>query len=233
MITIVLPVYNEQLILKDNTLKVLDFCHQNIKSDWQIVISDNASTDNTQSIGQQLAQQYPNIKYYRTANHGKGSGVIEAWQAYPSHIYIFMDADLSTNLKSLPTLIQEINNYDIVVGSRFIKGAQVKRSFKRKIFSSGLRTILKILFNLKVKDTPCGFKAVNQKVVDQILPHIKNTTWFFDTELLILAQRRGFKIKEIPVTWHESPHQDRKSKVSLINVIIDYIKNIYSIYVRK
>ena len=233
MITIVLPVYNEELILKDNTLKVFNFCQKNIKSNWQIVISDNASTDKTQTIGQELANQHPQIKYFRIQDQGKGYGVIQAWQNFESHIYIFMDADLSTDLKSLPELIRQIDNgYHIAAGSRYIKGAQVDRSLFRKSFSLALRMILKLLFNLKVKDAPCGFKAVNQQVINQILPNIQNKTWFFDTEMLILAQRGGLKIKEIPVRWQESTHKQRQSKVGIIKVIKDYLKNIYSIYVR-
>lgn len=229
MITIVLPVYNEELILKKNTLQVFDFCKKNITGQWQIIISDNGSMDQTMDIGQKLANKQ--IKYYRTENQGKGYGVIKAWQNFLSDVYIFMDADLSTDLKSLPGLISGIENgYDIVAGSRYTKNSHVSRPLLRKIFSLGLKIILKISFSLKIKDAPCGFKAVSHKVVLKILPAIKNRTWFFDTEMLILAQRAGLKIKEIPVNWQES---ERQSRVHTFKVIKDYLINIFLIYARK
>ena len=231
MISIILPAYNEEAILKENTLKVFDFCKENIKDNWSIVISDNGSTDDTPNIARQLAGGFQQIKYLRTQNQGKGYAVIEAWQNYPSDIYVFMDADLSTNLKSLPELIERIKNgCDVALGSRFAHNSQVSRSLKRKIFSLGLRVILKILFKLKVKDAPCGFKAVNQAVVDSILPRIQNKTWFFDTEMLILSQRAGFKINEIPVIWQE---MYRPSRINSFDVIKDYLKNIYRLYAAK
>jgi len=234
MISIVLPVYNEELILKMNTLKVFNFCQQKLTGDWQIIIANNGSTDRTAPIGQQLAQKNRQIKYYYTRQQGKGYGVIEAWHNYPSDIYIYMDVDLATDLSALPNLIKQIQNgYDIALGSRFVKGSQVKRSWGRKIFSLGLRFLLRLLFNLQVKDAPCGFKAVNQKIIDNIIPQIQNKTWFFDTEMLVLAQRQGLKMKEIAISWREAPQKKRKSKVNIISVIKDYLKNIYLIYVRK
>ena len=231
MVTIVLPVYNEEAILKENTLKAFDFCKKNIKENWHIVISDNGSTDDTPNIARQLTGIFQQIKYLRTQNHGKGYGVIEAWQNYPSDIYVFMDADLSTNLKSLPELIERVKNgCDVALGSRFAHNSQVSRSLKRKIFSLSLRIILKILFKLKAKDAPCGFKAINQAVVDRILPRIQNKTWFFDTEMLILSQRAGFKINEIPVIWQE---MYRPSRINSFDVIKDYLKNIYRLYAAK
>ncbi len=234
MISIVLPVYNEELILKKNVLKVFDYCQKNLTTEWQLIISDNRSSDKTAEISQELIQQHSQIKYYYTNNQGKGYGVIEAWQKYPADIYVYMDVDLATDLSALPKLIQQIKDgFAISLGSRFISGAKVERSFKRKIFSLGLRTLLKLIFNLPVQDTPCGFKAISQKTLKDIVPYIQNKTWFFDTEMLILAQRHGFTMKEIPVIWHESINQVRKSKVNIIYVVKDYLKNIYSIYVRK
>ena len=234
MISIVLPVFNEELILKENTLKVFDFCQKNIKEDWQIIISDNASTDKSSQIAKLLSHEFKQIRYYHSESKGKGCGVIKAWQNFKSYIYIFMDIDLSTELKALPQLIDGINSgNDLVVGSRFIQGAQVKRLLGRKIISSVLRILLKLFFKLRVKDAPCGFKAVNQKVIDNILPKIQNKTWFFDTEMLILAQRQNYKTKEIPVVWHESVNQLRKSKVKTTETIKDYLKNIFSLYARK
>ena len=115
MITIILPVYNEELILKENTLKVFNFCKSRLKVIWQIIISDNASDDKTSEIGKKLAEQYPEIKYFKTKQQGKGWGVILAWQNFKSDIYIYMDADLSTGLNSLPDLINGIKQNNNIV----------------------------------------------------------------------------------------------------------------------
>ncbi len=234
MISVVLPVYNEEAILKKNVSKIFNFCQAKLFDEWQIVIADNASTDKTGQIGQNLAWKNRRIKYYYTQEQGKGYAVIGAWQNYLSDIYVYMDVDLATDLSALPGLIQQIKaGYDISLGSRFVRGSLVERSFKRKIFSFGLRSILKLLFNLQVKDAPCGFKAVNQKVIDKIIPQIKSKTWFFDTEMLILAQRQDYKIKELPITWRETKSADRRSKVKIMPVVKDYLKNIYATYVKK
>ncbi len=233
MVTIVIPTYNEELILKANVLKLFKFCQQHLIDGWQIVIADNASTDRTSVIGKQLAEKYKQIKYFFLSQPGKGGAVLRAWQKFPAQIYVFMDADLATDLKNLPLLIQTVKQgYDIAVGSRFTAGAQVKRSLVRKLFSRGLRLILKIVFQLKIKDAPCGFKAVNQRVVDEIVPQLKNMTWFFDTEMLVLAQKQGLKIKEIPVSWRDGRTAERQSKVNIFKVIKDYLKNIFNLYVR-
>ncbi|MFH1900157.1 MAG: glycosyltransferase [Patescibacteria group bacterium] len=233
MITIVLPVYNEDLILQENAMQVFDFCRHNLQEDWQIVISDNASDDKTREIGEYLAGKYNEIKYFRLNKQGKGEGVIGAWQNFKGDVYVFMDIDLSVNLKSLPALIDGIKKGDdIVIGSRMAQGSQVNRSFFRTIFSYGLRFTLRICLGLKVKDAPCGFKAINNKVVEQILPRIQDKAWFFDTEMLFLAQRQGFRIKEIPVDWEEVGRQDRHSKVGVFKVVIEYIRNIHRLNIQ-
>ncbi len=233
MVTIVIPTYNEELILKANMVKLFEFCQQHLTDEWQIIIADNASTDRTAAIGKQLAEKYEQIKYFFLPQAGKGRAVLTAWQKFPAQVYVFMDADLATDLKDLPALVQAIKQgYDIAVGSRLIKGAQVHRTIARKIFSRILRLILKFMFKLTIYDAPCGFKAVNQRVVKEIVPQIKNITWFFDTELLVLAQQQNLRIKEIAVSWRDSRTAGRHSKVNIIKVIKDYLKNIFDLYGR-
>ncbi len=231
MISIVLPVYNEELILKKNTLQVYEYCLANFNQSWQIIISDNGSTDKTKQLAQELASQYGQIKYFKTHRKGKGAGVIDAWLNFPSQIYIFMDADLSTDLKDLSNLVRTINDgYDMCVGSRYLKKSRAKRTLFRKFFSLSLRRVLKLLFKLPVKDAACGFKAVNQQIVEKLIPEIENKTWFFDTEMLILAHQHNFNIKEIPVIWTDKLDNRRKSKVNTLAVIMDYLKNVYRLY---
>ncbi|HRY63529.1 MAG TPA: glycosyltransferase [Patescibacteria group bacterium] len=229
MVSIVIPVFNEALVLEKNILQVFDFCHEHFSDAWQLIISDNNSSDATPSIARRLSSAHSPIKYFHLPETGKGRAVLAAWQNFPSDIYIFMDADLSVGLESLPALVAGIKSgVDIVVGSRFLSSSVVHRSLGRRFISNFLRLVLKIIFGLKVKDAPCGFKAVNQKVVDEIIPHIQNQTWFFDTELLILAEKQGYKM---PVRWQENASPKRKSRVSLFTVIKEYLKNIYRLYV--
>ncbi|HOZ36263.1 MAG TPA: glycosyltransferase [bacterium] len=231
MVSIVIPAYNEASILEKNILQLFAFCQKNILAPWQIIISDNASDDGTSDIAGRLATLYPEIKHLRLAGRGKGLAVISAWQKFPADIYIFMDADLSVDLSALPPLVSAVQSgADIAAGSRFVSGSSVERSFVRRLISNFLRLILKILLGLKVQDAPCGFKAVNHRVVSQIVPRIKNRTWFFDTELIILAERANLAIQEIPVVWQEIKNTNRRSKVGLLRAMIEYLKNIYRLY---
>lgn len=231
MIVIVLPVYNEELILEANVLKLLSFCDARLNDKFKIIISENGSTDKTKEIGEWLAESCEKIEYLSTQKRGKGEAVIQAWQNFKSDIYVYMDADLSTDLGALVSLIYGVQKgFDVAIGSRFIAESKVERGLFRKLFSFGLRFIMKILFNLKVEDTACGFKAVNQAVVDNILSKIENRTWFFDTEMLILSNKYGLKVKEIPVKWNEA---ERKSKVGIFSVIVDYLKNIFRLCIKK
>ncbi|OGG89478.1 hypothetical protein A3E04_00090 [Candidatus Kuenenbacteria bacterium RIFCSPHIGHO2_12_FULL_42_14] len=230
MLTIVLPVLNEQIILRENALRLWSFCRDNLKEEWQIIISDSASTDKTPFIGHALAENYLEIKYFRQEIIGKGAAVLGAWQSFPADIYIFMDADLAADLKFLPALVSAVKNKaDIAVGSRFQIGASSSRPWLRRLTSRGLRLVLKIFFHLKAKDAPCGFKAINQKTLATVIPRIKNQTWFFDTELLILAEQQGLNIKEIPIIWQDGLNPARRSTIRLFAVIKDYLKNIFSL----
>lgn len=222
MISIVLPVHNEEQILEQNIRKLIEFL------DWdnyKIIIADNASTDKTSEIGRNLSLEFPNIIYHRLEKKGKGLAVLSSWQKYPADFNVFMDIDFSTDLSALPKLID--NNYDIVIGSRRHSGSVVERSFSRRLISNNLNLLLQTIFKTKIKDTACGFKAINKKVLDEILPKIKNKTWFFDTEMLILAEKGGYKIKEVSVEWTETPEKNRKSSVGLSSTIFDYLKEIW------
>lgn len=226
-ISIVIPVYNEELILKNNILKVFEFAKNNLSNyDWQIIISDNNSSDRTSLIAKELAGAHPEIKYFFISEKGKGRAVLGAWELYPVDINIFMDVDLSTDLSALPELIGSIEaGYDLALGSRNLANSRVKRSLGRKIISRILNLILKIFLGIKVSDTACGFKAINRKVLANLSQKIKNQSWFFDTELIFLAQKNGYKIKQIPVIWEEF-NGERKSRGSVLGFMLEYIRGI-------
>lgn len=225
---IVLPVYNEELILEKNTNILCDFLRRNIKDKCEILIIDNGSLDNTAKIAKRLSRKYSKeIKYLCIRKKGRGRALKVAWSNTQADIFGYMDIDLATNLEALPNLINSIKEgHDIAIGSRLLKNSQVKRSLLRTTTSRAYNLFLRKYLGVKFKDAQCGFKAVNQKVVKEILPKVKDNSWFFDTEMLTLAEKEGYKIKEIPVEWVEKRVSNRKSKVNLILVSLDYLKSV-------
>lgn len=226
---IVIPTYNEEEIIEKNLLKLYDFLKQNfINVTWQIVVADNKSTDRTAEIVKNLAKKLPRIKYFYLNKKGKGIAVKSTWQNFEADIYCFMDADLATDLSSLPNLIKAVSveGYDVALGARFLKESIVKRSILRRLFSFGYHLLTKILIGTKIKDLPCGFKAINKKVKVEILPWVKNNEWFFDSELVLLAEKEGFKIKEVPVKWQDKRLGEDKSKVRILALSLVYFKKI-------
>jgi len=232
-LTIVLPCLNEAEVLEKNVLILQRYLLDNLrKLEWQIVVADNNSTDDTAKIGKNLSIQYSRVHYFYLPKTGKGGAVLTVWQKFKSDYYVFMDADLSTDISHLKPLVEAvmIEGYDLAVGSRYIEGAEVKRSMSRKMFSYGYRVLLKIAFGLKIKDAPCGFKAVNHKVVENIVPKIKNKKWFFDTELLVLAQKGKYATKEIPVKWQD---KGRETKVKVLSLSWSYFKEVVKLFFRQ
>ena len=206
-VDIILPVYNGQEDLEKSVDTIIKF-FKSIKFPykWNIIISDNASTDNTPKIARALAKKYSQVHHLRLTQKGRGIAVRTAWMQSKADIVSFMDVDLAVDLEAFPRLINEVaHGADICIGSRFLKESKVKRSLKREILSRSYNTILKILFQNKFSDAQCGFKAFNTNTVKNVLLEVKDNEWFFDTELLVKAERAGYKIKEIPFVWTEGP----------------------------
>lgn len=225
-ILIAVPTYNEELVLEKNIKKLFDFCSLNLQdSEFVIVIANNNSTDATGAIADNLAERYQEVKHITINQKGKGLAVATAFNQYEADSYIFMDADLSTELSAVTSLIQGLEaGADVVVGSRFHKDSVVKRSVMRKFVSWCYRLFFKSLFRLEINDFPCGFKAINRTVRDKIVPNVQDTEFFWDTELLVLADKQGLTIKEIPINWSEVGEFGRKSKVNVVKTSFDYIK---------
>ncbi len=230
-ILIVLPAYNEAKILEANVTKLLLFVRANLSNqEFKLIISDNNSTDDTQTVAESLKVKFPEVDYIFVPEQGKGNAIMVPWQKLQNdyNLYIFMDADLATDLQSLPDLISGLNNgYDLVLGSRYLKASQVKRTIWRRMFSLGYRCLLKLVLGTKVRDLPCGFKAVTPRVVKEIIPKIRNHTWFFDSEMVFLAEKDGLKIKEIPVKWQEPRGNEDKSRVNMLKVTSLYFKEVW------
>ena len=206
-VDVVVPVYNEEEVLARSVAVLRDFLSEHISCRWQIVIADNGSVDGTSAIAKDLSQQYPDVGYVQLELKGRGRALRKAWLESNADIVSYMDVDLSTKLDAFPELVRALDEgYDLAIGSRLMAGSRViDRSLKREITSRGYNLLIKAMFLPSFGDAQCGFKAVKRDVVQEIVPLIKDQAWFFDTELLLLAGRKGYRIKEVPVEWTDDP----------------------------
>jgi|SRR3989344_272023 len=218
-VEITVPVYNEEKELEKNITKLFRFCKKNLNHyDWHITIADNASSDNTPIIASSLTQMYPEISYFRLEQKGRGRAVKRVWSESKSDICAYMDLDLSTDLIHLPKIISVLDSgYDVTIGSRLARGARVEgRTMLRELTSRALNFFfIQFFFQTHFTDAQCGFKAVTKKVVKNVIPKVKDNEWFFDGELLIIAEKSGYRIYEEPVHWVDNPG----STVRLISTI--------------
>ena len=221
---VLLPVYNEEHVLEKSVTSLRKFLQENVSDfDWVITIGDNASTDGTLEISKELEKRFEDVRVFNLDQKGRGRMVKYAWQKSEADILSYMDIDLSTDLNAFPPMIKAIiEGYDVAIGSRQYKGADVKRSFKREAISRGYIWILKLMLGFPFTDAQCGFKAVSRQLVNDLFARIEDDEWFFDTELLYLAYRNGYKVKELPVRWLE----DTDSRVKILRTAWLDIKGV-------
>lgn len=207
-LNVVIPVYNEEKELAANARTLANFLTDKLSDfAWYITIVDNASTDHSFTIAKNLAHKDSKILAFHLDQKGRGRAVKYAWITQKTDFVAYMDVDLSTDLKHLPTLVRALTRgYDIAIGSRNAKGARVYgRNSIRSITSKSYIFLIKVLFWVHFSDAQCGFKAATRSAVDVLLPHVRDNEWFFDTEFLILAEKLGFRIYDEPVTWIDNP----------------------------
>jgi glycosyltransferase involved in cell wall biosynthesis len=201
-VDVVIPGYNEEKDLPACIATLWDFLTEHLPYQWQIVIADNGSTDKTLAVAQALSLQYPHVTYVHLDLKGRGRALRKAWLESKADAVAYMDVDLSTKLTAFPLLIEALDEgYGVAIGSRLIGGSNVRRGLKREITSRTYNLLIKLMFWPSFHDAQCGFKAVKRDVAQEIVPFIKDQAWFFDTELLLLAQKKGYRIKEVPVEW--------------------------------
>lgn len=226
-VLIAIPTYNEAEVIEDSIKRLREFLISNFDHEYEIVVADNASADNTVEKAIKLSQEYPDVKWLHLGQKGKGGALKKAWAENDADIVSLIDADLSPGLSAFPQLIDAIEDgYDIAIGSRFLKGSRVRRSFKRSFLSKGYNLLLRVLFRAEFSDAQCGIKAMKRGLFLELLPAINNNEWFFDTELLIRSQRKGLKIKEIPINWVER----RQSKEQPLKAVFNYILLLGKLY---
>lgn len=205
---IVIPVYNEEAELESHTETLIGFLKTYLTDfDWRVTIADNASVDDTLRIARALAKKYKTVHVIHLEKKGRGRAVKKAWLETAADIHCYMDVDLSTDLKHLPPLVRSLlRGYDIAIGSRNAGASRVYgRSWLRTCTSKIYIMLIKLAFWVKFGDAQCGFKAITDEVAHALLPHVVDDAWFFDSELLILAEKLGYRIYEEPVTWIDNP----------------------------
>lgn len=228
-VEIVIPIYNEEEELTRNITKLHSFAKSELSVyDWSITIADNASSDNSFAEAKKLARSKSLIKCLHLDKKGRGRAVKKAWRQSASDILIYMDVDLSTDLKSLLPLIHSLEkNYDIALGSRLLTGSRViNRPIKREILSRIYNILIKVFFKVHFSDAQCGFKGVTRNVVDKLIPFIKDDAWFFDSELLIIGEKVGLKIYEEPVRWIDNPG----STVRVLSTITGDLSGLWRLF---
>ena len=205
----VIPVLNEEAAIEATTATLHQFLSNNLPDRrWRILIADNGSTDSTLDIARRLADEYTGVGYLHLDQRGRGRALSKAWLASDADILAYMDVDLSTELSAIPEMVVAIDGggYDLAIGSRLTGGARViDRPLKREIISRAYNLLVKGMFLTGVRDHQCGFKAIGRKAAKELVPLVRDTGWFLDSELLILAGKNGYRIKEVPVRWTDDP----------------------------
>jgi glycosyltransferase involved in cell wall biosynthesis len=205
LVEVVVPVFDEEKTLVRNVEALLESLRAEFPCRYRIVIADNASTDGTAAIGAGLAREHGEVDYLRLARKGRGHALKSAWLASDANVVSYMDVDLSTNLESFLPLVAPIlsGHSEVAIGTRLGHSAHVRRRVGREVLSRGYNLLIHTAFRAHFSDAQCGFKALRGDVAKRLLPLVVDDGWFFDTELLLLAERNGMRIYEVPVDWIE------------------------------
>ncbi len=231
-IDIVIPVYNEAHVLAGSVEKLRSFLHETkFPYTWRVVVADNASTDRTLDVAQELSRQHDDVAAIHVPQKGRGRALKKAWLESDAGAMCYMDVDLSTDLSSLLPLANAVlkNGYDLATGSRMTRGSKITRSLRRETTSRGFIALIKLLFLSKLSDTQCGFKAITRQAARELLPLVENDEWFFDTELLLLAEKGGYRVKDIPVLWLE----DQDSRVNVRKTVLEDLQGLARMRLRR
>jgi glycosyltransferase involved in cell wall biosynthesis len=220
---VVIPVYNEERQLAASVRRVDAFL-RSLSSSYRITVVDNASTDRTWSVAEALAGELVAVEALRLPQKGRGRALKAAWSASYAQVLCYMDVDLSTDLSAFLPLVTPLlsDQADVAIGSRLHRESRVRRGLKREVISRCYNKLLRWGLGARFADAQCGFKAIRHDAAAQLLPKIQDDNWFFDTELLILAQRAGLRIQEVPVTWTDDPD----SRVAIVATAVEDLRGI-------
>jgi len=238
LVNLTLPVFNESTQLAESLRRVLAFLSLQAQYEWEVVIADNGSTDGTGEVAKRVKVEGRmknaetgglatgiQIRVVRLEQAGRGRSLKEVWLGSEAAVLSSMDVDLSTDLAHLPELIEVVasGRYDLAVGSRLLPESRTTRGWKRELISRTYNRLLQVGLSLRVRDAQCGFKAISRRAAQALLPQVRDTGFFFDTELLVLAQRGEWRVRELPVRWVDDPD----SRVRLWQTIWQDLKGVW------
>jgi glycosyltransferase involved in cell wall biosynthesis len=222
VVDVVVPVHDEVVALAPSVRRLHRFLSAQFPFSWRITIVDNASTDGTAEIGRELAALLDGVRFIHLDRKGRGLALRTAWADNDATVVAYTDVDLSTGLDALLPLVAPLvsGHSDVAIGSRLAAGANVVRGPRREAISRAYNLILRTLFATRVRDAQCGFKALRSEVARRLVPEIEDEGWFFDTELLLLAEHNGLRIHEMPVDWVDDPD----SRVDVVRTALDDLR---------
>jgi putative flippase GtrA len=224
VLDVVIPVYNEETDLARCVTRLHEHLAGTFPYPFQITIADNASTDRTLNIALGLSGELSAVRVMHLPEKGRGRALHAVWSRSTAQVLAYMDVDLSTDLAALLPLVAPLisGHSDLAIGSRLARGSRVVRGFKREAISRGYNLLLRGTLAARFSDAQCGFKAIRKDVAEQLLPLVRDTGWFFDTELLVLAERAGLRIHEVPVDWVDDPD----SRVDIVATAVADLRGI-------
>jgi putative flippase GtrA len=227
VLDVVIPVYNEEIDLEPCVRRLHEHLSSGLPYTFRITVADNASTDTTFDVATRLATEYPHVRVVHLPEKGRGRALRQVWLESDAAVLCYMDVDLSTDLAGLLPLIAPLvsGHSDVAIGTRLHRGSRVVRGAKREFISRSYNLMLRHSLSVKFSDAQCGFKAIRRDVAQALLPHVEDNAWFFDTELLVLAERAGLRIHEVPVDWVDDP----RSTVHIYTTARDDIRGILRI----
>jgi putative flippase GtrA len=221
---VVVPVYNEQQTLARSIRVLHAYLTDQFDEPWRITIANNASTDNTAAIADALTTELPGVNAVHLVEKGRGRALKRVWLDSPAEVVAYVDVDLSTDLRALPPLVAPLlsGHSDVAIGSRLSRGSRVTRGGKREFISRSYNALVRTTMGVEFSDAQCGFKAMRRDVAQRVLPLVEDNGWFFDTEMLIIAERAGLRIHEVPVDWIDDPD----SRVDVVGTAADDLKGL-------
>ena len=224
VLDLVVPVYNEERSLADSVRRLHAYLLESFPYAARITIADNASTDTTLAVAHDLADELDGVDVLHLEQKGRGRALRAAWTRSSAPVLAYLDVDLSTDLAALLPLVAPLvsGHSDLAIGTRLARGSRIVRGPKREIISRCYNLILRGSLRARFSDAQCGFKAIRNDVARQLLPLVEDESWFFDTELLVLAERSGLRIHEVPVDWVDDPD----SRVDIVSTALDDLKGV-------
>jgi putative flippase GtrA len=227
-VEIVVPVYNEAHVLQEHVWRLHRYLTEQLPVTWRISIVDNASTDGTFEVARSLEQTLPDVVAVHLDRKGRGLALRTAWTASEARVLAYLDVDLSTDLAGLSPLIAPLlsGHSDLAIGTRLSRGSRVVRGTKREFISRSYNGLVRTVLSASFTDAQCGFKAITNPAAHRLLPLVRDDAWFFDTELLVLAERSGLRIHEVPVDWQDDPD----SRVDIVRTARDDLRGIVRLF---